>query len=240
MTEIEFAQIIVDNGIFPTMKRLRFKLDNLFDKLKLSGKTVLDIGGGEGLLSFYSAYKGAQNVICLEPESEGSSFGVIEKFYSLKEQFQFSNVSLNKDVFQNFKTALQFDLILMYNSINHLNEPACINIRSDKHAKSEYMEYFNKLYALTNNNGILIISDCSNKNFWDSIRIRNPFAKNIEWNKHQSPEIWFDLAQKSGFKFEKLIWSSFNRLGKPGKIIFANKIAAYFFDSHFNLYLKKI
>lgn len=165
--------------------------------------------------------------------------GTIEKFYRLKDLFQFSNVSLYKGTFQDFNTEAKFDVIVMHNSINHLNEQACMNLKFLKNAESEYAGYFNKLFDLADHRALLILSDCSNANFWDFIKIRNPFAENIEWNKHQSPEICNDLAQTSGFTFEELTWSTFNRLGKAEKTVLGNRFLSYFLDSHFNLYLTK-
>jgi cyclopropane fatty-acyl-phospholipid synthase-like methyltransferase len=240
MTEQEFARIMVEHKVFPTKKRLLFQLHYLFGNIDFTDKAVLDIGGGEGLLSFYAALKGARKVICIEPESEGSSMGVVEKFRRINHQFQFSNVSIVKDTFQDFRTDLLFDIIVMYDSINHIDENACINLRSTNEAKREYSEHFTRLFNLTNKNGVLIIADCSNYNFWKLFRIRNPFAGSIEWHKHQSPEIWSKLAENSGFIHEKQKWSSINRFGNAGKLILGNRVASYFLNSHFLLYLKKL
>ena len=239
MDELEFASIILQNKINSTKKRLLFRLNTLFEKLEFNDKTVLDVGGGEGLLSFYASFKGAREVICLEPAKEGSRIGAVEKFHCLKTQFQSFNVSLCNDNFQNFNSDLLFDIIIMHNSINHINEQACMNLRSDKKAKSEYSEYFKKLFKLTNLEGHMIISDCSHLNFWHLIKIQNPYVKSIEWDKHQSPEVWIDMCQRSGFRLEKIKWSSFSRFGKTGEKVIGNRFAAYFFDSHFNLYFIK-
>jgi 2-polyprenyl-3-methyl-5-hydroxy-6-metoxy-1,4-benzoquinol methylase len=48
-------------------------MDNLFRDIDFDGKRVLDIGGGDGVYSFYAAAMGAAEVVCLEPEAAGST-----------------------------------------------------------------------------------------------------------------------------------------------------------------------
>ena len=61
----------------------------------------------------------------------------------------------------------------------------------------------------------------------------------IEWHKHQTPTVWATLLINSGFKNPKFAWSYPNTLGKFGRFIFGNKIAAFFLLSHFRLELTK-
>jgi 16S rRNA G966 N2-methylase RsmD len=62
-------------------ENLKFYLDNLFEHVELAQKEVLDVGGGRGLLTFYTAVKGAKKAVCLEPEKEGSKKGAF--YYKL-------------------------------------------------------------------------------------------------------------------------------------------------------------
>ena len=57
----------------------------------------------------------------------------------------------------------------------------------------------------------------------------------IEWHKHQSPEIWSQLLRQNGFLNPEVTWSSFNSLGKFGRIIMNNKFINYMTLSHFRL-----
>jgi len=77
-----------------------------------------------------------------------------------------------QDTFQKYKHTDIFDIVILHNSINHLNEDACIKLKEDKAAKEEYKKYFRKLFQMTNSNARLIICDCSNKNFFNFIVLK--------------------------------------------------------------------
>ncbi len=61
----------------------------------------------------------------------------------------------------------------------------------------------------------------------------------IEWHKHQSPKLWAALVAEAGFAESRIGWTSFNRLGNPGKLLLGNKLAAYFLTSHFCLKVRR-
>jgi SAM-dependent methyltransferase len=202
---------------------------------------MLDIGGGTGLFSFYAACMGANEVVCLEPEVEGSSSGVLEKFkklqLGLKDKYQVKLVSTE---LQNFDpNDKKFDIILLHNSINHLDEKACTNLKYDSQAIETYRMIFQKLSYLASNGSKLIITDCSRYNFFALCGLKNPFAHSIEWHKHQSPKYWAKLLSDVGFRNPKVRWSSPNQLRSIGRLVVGNKIASYFLQSHFCLTMEK-
>ena len=98
--------------------RMNKYLEWCFKDVVFENKNVLDIGGGNGIFSYYSKYKGAKEVINLEPFSDGSTF------------FDFSNQRINsqleihvkKVILQEFKTNEKFGIIILHDSINHLDE----------------------------------------------------------------------------------------------------------------------
>jgi cyclopropane fatty-acyl-phospholipid synthase-like methyltransferase len=233
----DFETIVAETKKYHDKKGIIFKLESLFRGIELKDKKVLDIGGGDGLMSFYMAHIGA-DVCCLEPDSDGSA-EVDSSDYHHFEKETGLKINLYRKTFQEYITDDQFDLILIHNAINHLNEQACERLRYDEGAFNLYTDYFKKLNTLLKKDGILIISDCSGKNFWNDIHQKNPFIRNIEWEKHQSPRLWSHIASKADFNKMNLTWSTFNRLGIPGKVILGHAPIAYFLSSHFNLYLTK-
>lgn len=217
-----------------------FYLDYLFQGIPLSGKSMLDIGCGNGTTSFYAASKGANKIVCLEPEMDGSTEGSLNKFRKMSSIFS-TDISLKTVAFQDFNaTNEKFDILLLHNSINHLNEEACINLRFNNTAQKEYGIIFRKLSQLTSSGGVLIIADCMRDNFFASFNLKSPFQPTIEWVKHQNPEFWELLLSQYGFKKRQLRWTSFSFLRTAGQRLFSNKYAAYFLSSHFVLVLEKI
>ena len=197
----------------------------LFRDLHFKDKNVLDIGGGIGLFSFCAPFLGAKKVVCLEPEAFGSSSGMIDTFNNLKRLLNCTNVQLENSRFQEFKTkAENYDIILLHNSINHLNEKACQTLLYDRDSFALYEQIFRKLFLISKKNAKLIICDCSRYNFFHFLKIKNPFAPTIEWNKHQAPETWARLLMNNGFKNPRIRWLSFKQLRSAGQILFGNKV----------------
>lgn len=237
----QYFNIVITKGHYSTKKRLKYKLEELFGDIDLKNKNVLDIGGGIGLVSLYAASMGANRVVCVEPESSGSGSKTFERFKQLKNKLDLNNtVHLSETIQEYDSKGEKFDIILMENSINHLDEEACKQLLVDPKAERKYNEIFKKIYNMTNEDGIIIATDCSRYNFFGLLNIHNPFAPSITWELHQAPEIWSDYLQKVGFTNPEINWTSFNRLGHIGKFIFSNKVAAYFLKSHFRLVLDKI
>lgn len=232
----EYLDVVATKGILSSYKtNLRFYLDYLFQDVSFVGKSMLDVGGGSGLYSFYGAIMGAKEVICLEPEVEGSTKGVSDKFKQLSAGLSLSNVSLQPVRFQDFDAGDQtFDIILLHNSINHLDEEACIKLQYDDDARNRYKFIFQKLSKVAAPGAKLIIADCSRYNFFASLGIRNPFAPTIEWHKHQPPEFWSSILLNYGFMNPKVRWTSFSNLRRIGRL-FGNHFASYFLTSHFCL-----
>ena len=231
-----YLDITVQDGIVSKRTYLQFQMQNLFEGVELRGRTVLDIGGGNGVYSFYAAAAGASSVLCLEPEAEGSTSRVIDTFQRLRERMGFDNVTIDPVTLQDFAPrGRTFDVVLLYNSINHLNEPACITLLDKLESREAYTDIFSNLYSLCARPAKLIVADCSRHNFFNAIGTKNPFNPTIEWHKHQAPELWAGLLSKVGFTTPRIRWSTFSRLGTAGKLFTGNRWAAYFLRSHFVL-----
>ena len=233
----EYLDIAKKMGIYSQSKEdFRFYLNYLFQQITFNGKSMLDIGGGSGLYSFYGSIRGAKEVICLEPGLEGSTKDMVDSFKQLSAKLLLRNVVLIRETLQDYdpfdKT---FDIILLHNSINHLDEEACIKLQYDKDAQNRYKSIFNKLSGLASPGAKIIITDCSPNNFFALLGLTNPFAPTIEWHKHQSPEYWNNMLSNYGFVNPKIHWISFSFLRKVGRFLLGNRFASYFLNSHFCL-----
>jgi SAM-dependent methyltransferase len=231
-----YLDAAIKEKLYSTPERLRFRMDELFGEVDFRNKKVLDIGGGTGLYSFYAAARGARKVLCLEPEADGSTPGVVEKIRRLKQLLSSANVEFKPLTLQDFKPqGERFDVVLLHSSINHLDETACIHLLEDRKFRTTYQDLFAKLFALSNEGASLIICDCSRYNIFPLLGLRNPFAPTIEWHKHQAPRVWAELLESVGFANPRISWRAFNRLGRWGTALLANPLAAYFLTSSFCL-----
>lgn len=213
----------------------------IFEGVDFEHKTMLDIGGGIGRASLYAACKGAEKVVCLEPEVAGSRFGMLEKARDMRAALDLAEtVALESSTFQDFDAGGQrFDIVLLHNSINHLDEEACRTLHTDSKYRKVYTEIFGKLGALSRLGTKLILADCSRYNFFAAIGLRNPFAPTIAWDIHQPPELWAELLSDFDFVNPRIRWTTHNRLRSLGRLLFGNKLASYFGRSAFCLTMEK-
>jgi len=236
----QYFDIVCQEGLYSSPGNLRHYIHYLFQDTSFVGKTMLDIGGGAGLFSFYAGCCGASHAICLEPEAEGSSSGMVGQFQRLSTRMALNQVCLYSTRLQDFDPGNEtFDIFLLHNSINHLDETACMNLQHDSYAVETYKGILGKLSNMASHGARLIITDCSRYNFFALCHLKNPLGPTIEWHKHQSPAYWAKLLYDVGFHNPKIRWTSFNSMRFIGRLLLGNKIAAYFLQSHFCLTMEK-
>jgi len=237
--EDKYYKYIKDNNLYRKKNLKCYLSEVLFKNIDLKNKVVLDIGAGNGVYSFYALAKGAKKLVCIEPEFEGSRSNYIS---SLKNFRKFLNrkddVIIATDTFQNFKSDMKFDVVLMHYSINHIDEENCITLESSIESQEIYNKYFEKIYNSMKSNGDLIITDVSKYNFFNFIGIKNPFVPTIEWGKHQSPYVWSKYLKKVQFFTKKIQWTAPMKLRKV-HFILNNILFLYLTTSLFRLHMKK-
>lgn len=197
---------------------------------------MLDIGGGNGIYSYYAKLMDAKDCINLEPFEAGSK-NVKTNPKIIPDSLKIT--SINQTI-QEFFTEKKFDIIILHDSINHLDEPVFSEIHKSESSFDQYCKLIKKIADLLNDGGTIVVTDCSRYNFWGNLGLKNPFAPSIEWNLHQSPILIKKLFMKQGFRKFNLRWSPFKRFALFGKILsFFGFVPAFFMQSHFNLIIRK-
>ena len=218
----------------PFHRMMRY-LDWCFEGVDFRDKSVLDIGGGNGIYSFYSRLKGSSSVLNLEPFAAGSTifdFDGTEAIDNL-------SISVSNQTIQDFSSNEKFDVIILHDSINHLDELMFEKIDQDKNKFSEYKKLVNKIVSLLTSDGLIVVTDCSKRNFWGDLGLKSPFAPTIDWHLHQTPQLVEKLFEDHLVK-TKLRWSPFKRFGYFGRVVSQlGFIPSYFMQSHYNLLIKK-
>ena len=229
----KFKNLVVSFELFKTEDRLVFRADQVFAGVELQHKTLLEIGCGDGVYSIWAKLNGANSVIGLEPEAKGSSAGSGQKFNSFIWKLKLDGIKCLPETIESFNpNGKKFDIVLSYSSINHLDEYACMELERDLNAQEKYLKIFKKIKSMMRPNGKLIILDNSNKNFFGLFGKRSPFAPDINWKKHQPPEVWIQLLKKSGFANPKVSWCARYKFLSG---LLNKKAFAYFFNSFFSL-----
>src|SRR5690349_16745503 len=217
----------------------RALMDSLFRGIDFEGKRVLDIGGGEGVYSFYAAAMGATEVVCLEPEAAGSLGGEMSVFERSRAALPHLPVRLVAQGVEDYADAAGFDIVALIASINHLDERACERLHCDANARTAYRRIFRHIATLTKPGGRLIIADCTRYNFFAALGFTNPLCPTIEWQKHQAPETWASALAEAGFHKPRISWEPLYRLGPVVQWLLSNKGAAWFLKSCFRLEMER-
>jgi broad-specificity NMP kinase len=234
-----FLNTVVKADLAYSKGNLNFHLRELFSGVDFEGKDFLDIGAGAGIYCFYAVVKGANIAIGLEPMLDGSAFERKAKFKTLRKHLIFPGVNLYAKTFQNYRVTKKFDVVTLYNSVNHLNEEACATLGEKESSRIAYLQIFRKLFSLCSPGANLILCDSSSSNLSSLLKIRHPLFPAIEWQKHQKPDTWKDLLLEVGFVEPKLRWTTMNSLRTIGKALMGNRLVSYLMASHFCLSVKK-
>ena len=230
-----YLKVLRHLGLIRTEQTTRALLEDLFQGIDLRERRMLDIGGGQGIQSFYAAVMGAREVVCLEPEAAGSARGVRQVFERIRDGLARLPVILRACTVEQFHDSAGFDVILMNSSINHIDEDACIRLLEDPAARERFRRVLAHIAALAKPGGRLIVVDCTRYNAFSALGLVNPINRAIEWQKHQNPEVWAALLEAVGFRRPKVSWRGLYRFGRLGQALTANRTAAYFLKSAFRL-----
>jgi len=236
----QFSNRLSETGLNIGAGNLAYYLSWLFRNVDIQGSTVLDVGSGSGLFSYFAAWMGAAAVVSLEPEAAGSTSNVIRDYPRVISSLGLNNIELLAIPIQEYDPhGDQFDIVLLHDSINHLEESACIQLRRSRGARIKYERIFDRLQVMTRSGGTLIIVDCSPYNLFSSVRLKNPFSPTIEWHKHQPPGVWVKMLRSHGFIRPSVHWIGFGRLGRIGEVFMDNPVMAFLTTSRFRLEMKR-
>lgn len=217
-------------------KSLDFRCRQMYRDIgSVKGLNMLDIGGGSGFFSAWAIANGAARVTNLEPELDGSAAGMLSRFRTLQQlEPSWSDRLIGREntvQAYDFRDG-PFDLILSQSSINHLNEECCINLRHSAEARETYLGLVGRIKDAMKPGGWFVVSDASSTNYWNRMGLTAPFAKSIEWHKHQEPEVWADLLVEAGFEPVNVRWHLYYPLRHFGALS-ANRMFARFTSSKF-------
>jgi SAM-dependent methyltransferase len=214
----------------------------LFRDIDFTGKRMMEIGCGKGVLCLWAALQGASEVVGLEPLAEGAydSSECHRDFESMARQLELPQAKILPVTVQQY-TGIEnhFDIVLSVASINHLDEKACVKLQDSSDAVRTYENIFRGIARMMKLGGKLIITDAARHNVFGDLGMRNPLTPNIEWFKHQQPQYWVELLKQSGFGEPIIHWSSGRFLRYAG-LRTLPKSVSYFGQSVFRLELTRI
>ena len=213
--------------------RYRVRGNFLFRGIDLRGAYVLEIGCGTGAWAIWTSLHGASKVVAIDPEAAGSSKNSFAEFqrnietFGLQKQIQAIGCSLEDLP----KQQRPFDVVVMYNVINHLDEDAVMVLHKEQAAFERYVTLLKNLRSHMRSGSWLVVADCARDNLWANLGLTSPFVPSIEWEKHQNPKTWIEVVEHAGFRTFDLRWSPL----QPFPALTGNRLVEYLTCSHFAL-----
>ncbi|MCK5610990.1 class I SAM-dependent methyltransferase [Candidatus Pacearchaeota archaeon] len=240
----DFYEYLDHDDIWMSPSRLDYSLTHLFRGCNLSGKSVLEIGAGQGHYSAWCVANGADKVVALEPEASGSTTGVQQEFekmaneLNIEEKIEYLGVTFEQ--YTDTHKQQSYDYILMNAVINHLDEDAtkCLHLPKAETERQTYRNIFMQFMEVLKPGGVIIIYDVGRDNFWHALGLKNPFAPTIGYDIHQNPIVWKQLLCQCGFEYVDTLWFTPYRL-RHIKRVLSYHIPSYFISSAFILRCKK-
>ena len=239
-----YRKWLATHKIWWSLARLDYVAGGCFRNLSLVNKSVLEIGAGGGWMSVWCVAKGASRVVALEPELAGSTKGVRSNLERLVQDLVLppglvTYLPITIQEFFQSNPGPEFDLILAYTVINHIDEEAVqrLNQPEEQAARKSYLELLQQIRSILRPGGTLVITDNARRNLWGDLGLRNPVSPTIEWHKHQQPEVWVSLLLEAGFTSFALSWNVPSRL-RWLRWGLSNRLASYCLNSHFLLHCR--
>lgn len=220
---------------------LRVRTADYFGTLDFSGKRILEIGAGNGLYACCVASLHADHLVAIEPEMDGSRNTSIDIFKQGIEKLNLHNIEFHPVAMQAYAApAASFDLIYMLTVINHLDETHVQTLDQDEHSREVFRNLLQPVYDWLKPRGMLVISDNTNTHAYRSLlRLgvlkKHPFVPQIEWEKHQPPQVWGKLLESIGFTSIQYHWATLWRYPWIPRFLCDNVVAAHLYSGVFVL-----
>ena len=226
-----FSRDLIDTG-FDDRRGFGFYFSRyVFDGIDLSSKNIADVGGGNGIASFYACVSDPScNSWVVDPIEEGSNSQMMQQYSAFQNRFSCERVRYHRDVIDTLEHPQMFDILLLHNSINHIVEDLLGLEQTDL---TSFRQRLQSIISRLRVGGVLIVAECGRRNLWGDLGFKSPFSPTIEWKIHKEPEFWREILEPLGVEHLKTTWSARREFGSFGKRFLSNRFAAYVTNSHF-------
>lgn len=237
----KFDELLLNAKILRPSGYYYYFKNYIFNDIDIDNKKILDLGGGNGIASFFTLFQSLSSMAwVVDPIAEGSNQLMTDQFNYMKESFGGNRINFHRDYINSLEEPNHFDIVLMHNSINHIGEDIIEQVLINQEKYAEYVERIKNITDRLKPGGKLIVADCGRKNLWDDIGLKSPFAPTIEWHLHCEPKTWQKMIEEIGLKHEYTKWTSRRELRGIGKLLLGNRICSYLLGSHFVSVYQKI
>jgi SAM-dependent methyltransferase len=212
-------------------------LANMFKGIDFTGKRVLEIGSGRGLVAISMAMRGA-HVLSMEPELVGATSGVIAQQEARVRALGLTNVEVLNADFNTWDPGdHRFDVIVSHASINHLYASPH-HAERDRKTYEAYLRIARRVRDMLGPGGAFVATDACRYAFFSALRelgIRRPWQwhrSGVDWRHHQNPGTWRKIFREAGFSSIQITYPAPYRLRTLSPIV-GTAVANFFLQGMF-------
>lgn len=166
----------------------------------LAGRSVLEVGAGEGFLAHYAVVcRGAAHVTALdEYEGHGAHPDGRQTLERMRGQLdQEGRIRVEQRDFLDWEPPRKFDYVLLVNALHHIVETPS-RLSHDAPHWQQAVRAFERARRALAPGGRLLIQELSCRNYCPLPRYRRQM-RGVRWENKQTPREWCKALRASGF-----------------------------------------
>ena len=194
----QFQKIYYQYRPAGTIDKYLYHAEEQFREIDIKGKTVLDIGCGNGLLSLWLALvKDAGNIVAID-EYEG--IGEDRKnFNAFKKVIEENSISIDLtklDFLKNNFGSASFDMVVANYTLHHIVRTEKY-IHNDTETRNQWIHLFSEIKRILKKDGVLILKEVTRFSLWRFLPLRFRY---MDWEIHPTMKEFKYVMQEEGFK----------------------------------------
>lgn len=203
------SHLLVDHLVkkhgFRSPERCQRYFQRILGDVRLYDRDVLEITAGPGWVSLFAASQGA-NLVFTVAATERDQV----RLGSLAAEAELLGLDQVEVATRPFSTqdigTLAFDVVVLRASVTWLDPESSWTLENDSSSRTRYEEIWQRIWEATRPGAQVVIFDVSRRNLWPSLGLRNPFARDTDWERHPPPSVWTELLQDTGFEQPEVEW----------------------------------
>jgi len=239
MKNMDLFQKIYNQEKAPgTLRKFLYHAEEQFSGIDLCGKSVLEIGCGNGLISLWLALlKNTGKIVAIdEYEGIGEDRNNYNNFKKIIKENSLGIDLMKVDFWKNNFKPDSFDIVVANNALHHMIRTEKY-IFNDTETRNQWVDLFSVIRRILKRDGILVLREVSRFNLWRFLPLRFRY---MDWEIHPTKKEFAYVIRKAGFKNVDLRNVVNYKLRYLSNVLQNNPLYSFLVTPDFYLYLAAV